>query len=262
MSALRTFASMSLAALLGAGAASAQTSARDNAENANPHSTLNKDRPVESADSATSKAQTQSAESANPHSTLNKDRVIPADADRARDVEQAEKGNPHSVKNKDQMMDEGPATAPVILERLATSDRGEVAMGKLAQENGSPRVQQVGQLLEKDHGASLAAVEDLAKKKGLTLAAMPKDAMAKHEMEEAHEMHGKLSKLHGAEFDKAFARAMIEDHRKDIEHLKKWQSAGGDAEVSALIGKTLPVLERHLAAAQALRMPQAQGRTP
>ena len=259
MSALRTFASVSLAALLGSSTAFAQTDARETSENANPHSTLNKDRPASDSPGATTKAQTESAESANPDSTLNKDRTLPADADRPRDVEQAEKGNPHSVKNKDQS-NEGPATAQGVLERIATADRGEIAMGKLAQENGSARVQQFGKMLEQDHGTSLAEVQELAKKKSLTLSG--KDAMAKHEMEEAHEMNGTLAKLHGAEFDKAFARAMTEDHRKDIGNLKKWQAAVNDKEVSALIEKSLPVLERHLAGAQSLRMPAAQGRTP
>ena len=262
MSALRTLASLSLAALLASGAVLAQTDAREKSENATPDSTLNKDRPASGVPAATTKAETQAAETANPHSTLNKDRTVPADADQARDVEQAEKGNPHSVKNKDQMTDAGPASAQAVLERIATADRGEVALGKLAQENGSTRFREAGAMLERDHGASLGEVQALAKQKSLTLQAMPMDAMAKHDMEEAHELQGRLSKLHGAEFDKAFAKAMVDDHRKDIDHLKKWQTSVGDKDVSALIAKTLPVLEHHLAMAQSLRMPAAQGRTP
>ena len=262
MTAFRTFASLTLAALLGSGVAVAQTDARDNSENGNPHSTLNKDRPASDTPSATTRAETQKAESANPDSTLNKDRTaLPADADRAREVEQAEKGNPHSVKNKDQSTDEGADTAQGVLERIATADRGEIAMGKLAQENGSTRVQQFGKMLEQDHGNSLGEVQELAKKKSLTLAG-GMDRMAKHDQEEAHEMHGMLAKLHGAEFDKAFAKAMIDDHRKDIGNLKRWQTAVNDKDVSALIEKSLPALERHLAAAQSLRIPVAQGRTP
>ena len=267
MPAFRTFASLSLAALLGSGAALAQTDSREKAESAtNPHSTLNKDQPASDVPAATTadtiKAETQKAEAANPHSTLNKDRTLPADGDQARDLEQAEKGNPHSVKNRDQMMDEVPASAQAVLERIATADRGEVALGKLAQENGSKRVQEAGAMLEKDHGSSLSEVQALAKKKSLTLSATPMDAMARHETEEARELQGKLAKLHGADFDKAFVKAMADDHRKDIEHLKKWQAAVGDKDVSALIAKTLPVLEHHLAMAQSLRMPAAQGRTP
>ena len=261
MTAFRTFASLTLAALLGSGVAVAQTDARDNSENGNPHSTLNKDRPASDTPSAITKAQIQKAESANPDSTLNKDRTIPAEAGRAREVEQAEKGNPHSVKNKDQSTDEGADTAQGVLERIATADRGEIAMGKLAQENGSTRVQQFGKMLEQDHGNSLGEVQELAKKKSLTLAG-GMDRMAKHDQEEAHEMHGMLAKLHGAEFDKAFAKAMIDDHRKDIGNLKRWQTAVNDKDVSALIEKSLPALERHLAAAQSLRIPVAQGRTP
>lgn len=253
MSALRIVMSLSLAALLGAGAAVAQN------ETANPHSTANKDRP---APGAADQAQQEGAEEANPHSTRNKDRTLPADADKSRDLEEAEKDNPHSVKAGDRMKDEGPVTAQAVLDRLATADRGEVAMGKLAQSNGSSRVQQYGQMLEQDHGTALGQVQDLAKKKNVTLGETPKDAMAKHEQKQSHEMHGKLAKLHGAEFDKAFAKAMIDDHKKDIEHLNKWKTAVNDPDVSSLIDQTLPVLQKHLDQAQQLRMPAAQGRAP
>ena len=156
----------------------------------------------------------------------------------------------------------GKATPGAVLERMAAADMGEVQMGKLAQSNGSARTQEYGRMLEQDHAQSLQQVKDLGQKKGIAIADMPKDGMAKHEMREAQEMKTKMSAMHGGAFDKAFAGMMVEDHQKDIDHLKAWRGTVGDKDVAALIDQTLPVLQRHLSAAKNLRIPAAQGRTP
>ena len=61
----------------------------------------------------------------------------------------------------------------------------------------------------------------------------------------------KLKPLKGAEFDKAFKAAMIEDHQKDIAKYEK-QAASGDAQTAALAKETLPTLRKHLATAKSL----------
>lgn len=262
MSALRTLASLALAALLGSGAALAQQQEPPQ-EPTNPHSTANRDRP---APGDASKAQTEEGEKGNPHSTLNKERQEPS-ALQSGDVDRAQKDNPHSVRNRDRekngAMAGGKVTAQSVLERLEIADQGEVKMGQLAQQNGGSRVQEYGRMLEQDHQRSLQQVKDLAQQKSFTLSETPKDEMAKDELKESRKSHEKLAKLHGSEFDKQFAEAMVEDHQKDIDHLKSWRSSlTSDKDVTALIDQTLPVLERHLKSAQQLKHPAAQGRRP
>jgi hypothetical protein len=96
------FLGLALAGLLGAGAASAQSSANTNAaETENPHSTDNAKRPDTLAvPRADADKQTQAAEEGNVHSSDNKDRAANPGAGPSATGD-AEADNPHSVKNKD-----------------------------------------------------------------------------------------------------------------------------------------------------------------
>ena len=65
-------------------------------------------------------------------------------------------------------------------------------------------------------------------------------------------MHDKLAKLSGAEFDKAYVAAMLDDHQKDVREFSRVASGNGDADVKAFASKTLPTLKEHLQQAQDL----------
>ena len=56
----------------------------------------------------------------------------------------------------------------------------------------------------------------------------------------------RLSKLSGAAFDRAYMKAMVDDHVKDVSEFKKEAKSGTDPEVKAWAAKTLPTLEEHL----------------
>ena len=56
--------------------------------------------------------------------------------------------------------------------------------------------------------------------------------------------------------DKAYAKAMVDDHKEDIDLFKKEASSGQNAELKAFAQKTLPTLEEHLRLAQALKANQ------
>ena len=61
----------------------------------------------------------------------------------------------------------------------------------------------------------------------------------------------KLKGLSGRDFDKEFARVMVEDHQKDIAEFKK-EADGGHGAVQQLAAQTLPTLEKHLQMAKSL----------
>jgi putative membrane protein len=65
-----------------------------------------------------------------------------------------------------------------------------------------------------------------------------------------------LDKQSGDDFDKAYAKAMVDDHKEDIDLFKKEASSGQNAELKAFAQKTLPTLEEHLRLAQALKANQ------
>jgi putative membrane protein len=62
-----------------------------------------------------------------------------------------------------------------------------------------------------------------------------------------------LRKLKGAEFDREFTRAMVEDHQMAIDRLSSARSTTGDPELRNLIDKLLPTFKQHLGMAQKLR---------
>jgi putative membrane protein len=147
-----------------------------------------------------------------------------------------------------------PKGAGPVLQGLHVADQGEVQMGQLAQQNGGPAVKEYGRMLVEDHSQHDQKVQALAGSKGVDLAHLTdKDAL--HEQKESQEIYGKLSKKTGKDFDQAFAKAMVDDHKKDIKMAQKARQSEQDADLRTLLDETLPTLEQHKQKAEALAHP-------
>ncbi len=119
----------------------------------------------------------------------------------------------------------------------------EVELGQLASSKAqSDQVKQFAQRMVTDHGKANDELKSLVQSKGVTL---PADSGAHHKA-----MKDRLSRLSGAEFDRAYMQEMDTDHRKDVNAFRKESQSGKDAEVKAWAAKTLPTLEEHLQMAQ------------
>jgi len=119
----------------------------------------------------------------------------------------------------------------------------EVHMGQLGIERGtSPSVKALSQHLINDHKAANQELTALAKQKGVSLPG--DDAQMAASMP--------FSTKSGDDFDKAFARAAVEDHKKDIAEFEKEASSGSDPDLKNWASKTLPTLRAHLAEAQSI----------
>jgi putative membrane protein len=128
-------------------------------------------------------------------------------------------------------------------------DIAEVDFGKLAQEKGqSDAVKQYGALLVKDHGDHQAKAEQVAGELGVT----PPTGSSIG----AKATYAKLKILSGASFDRSFAKSMVKDHQEDIKEYRK-EASKNDA-AGRLAKETLPILEKHLQAAQSLEKQTAQ----
>jgi putative membrane protein len=126
----------------------------------------------------------------------------------------------------------------------------EVEIGKLAMQQGmSDGVKQFGKTLVDDHSAANAELTQIASAKGITL---PTELDAKHRANVT-----KLSKMSGASFDQAFAKAMVSDHTKDVAKFQRQSTSGRDADIKGFATKTLPTLKNHLAMAKALNVKPA-----
>lgn len=138
-----------------------------------------------------------------------------------------------------------------FMQEAAEAGLFEVQAAKLASTKASdPEVKKFAEMLVEQHTKSNEELAQLAQSKAVELPATEPRAKRK-DIEN-------LGKKQGAEFDKAFVREVgLKAHEKDI---KKFQDASKDVkdpELKAFVGKTLPVLQEHLA--QAKQLPQAGG---
>jgi len=115
----------------------------------------------------------------------------------------------------------------------------EVELGRWAAQKGtSDAVKQFGQRMVDDHSKANTALATLATSKGITL---PTTLDEKHQREVA-----KISRLSGAQFDRAYVKMMLSDHKKDVSEFEKQSTKGADADLKAFATQTLPTLQEHL----------------
>lgn len=130
-----------------------------------------------------------------------------------------------------------------FLKEAIQGDLSEVKMGQLAQQNGdSQDVKQFGQTLQQDHGQHLQQAQQMAQQMGVTPPTQPDAKQTK--------MYERLSKEHGARFDKAFAKAMVKDHKQDIAKYEK--QAKKKDQLAQFAEQTIPTLQKHLQIAQSI----------
>lgn len=115
----------------------------------------------------------------------------------------------------------------------------EVELGKLASEKAAnDSVKQFGKRMVDDHGKAGDELKKLAQDKGVT---PPAEMDSKHK-----KLHDRLSKLSGAEFDRAYVNEMVKDHRKDVKDFQREADKAKDPDLKSWAAKTLPTLQDHL----------------
>jgi len=125
----------------------------------------------------------------------------------------------------------------------ANGGMAEVELGKLAQQKAqNAKVKDFGAMMVQDHSKANAELMDLAKSKKIALP----DSIGADEQK----LKAELASKSGADFDKAYMQAMLDDHKKDIDDFEHARKIVKYPEMSAFIDKTLPVLKKHLAAIQ------------
>ena len=121
----------------------------------------------------------------------------------------------------------------------ASGGMTEVKLGELAQKNGaSNSVKEFGRRMETDHTKADENLKQAAEKANISL---PSDMSSAERATYDH-----LSKLHGAAFDRAYAKAMVTDHEKDIAAFEKESKQGQNASIKSFAQQTLPTLKDHL----------------
>ena len=99
------------------------------------------------------------------------------------------------------------------------------------------RFKSLGKQMITDHSKANNQLISLAQKKN---AAVPSGLS-----EKGQKIYDKLSKKQGADFDKAYSKCMVKDHKEDICVFKKEAKKGSDEDVKNWASNTLPTLEHH-----------------
>src|SRR3954468_3592296 len=140
----------------------------------------------------------------------------------------SEQGQNHNLSAKDRS----------FAQEAAMGGMAEVELGKLAQQNAqNDDVKQFGARMVQDHSDA---------NQQLMTILTAKDFSVPQQLDEKHRRTmDKLSKMRGAEFDRAYMREMVEDHDTDVKKFRQQAENGADADLKAFAQKTLPVLEQH-----------------
>jgi putative membrane protein len=126
-----------------------------------------------------------------------------------------------------------------FLKEAAGGGMAEVELGKLAVQKAShPEVKAFAQHMVDDHSKANEQLKAMVNPQGITL---PTELPS-----EAKKTHDKLSKLSGAEFDRAYVQDMVKDHRKDVKLFEDQAKNGKDPTLKQFAQATLPTLKEHL----------------
>jgi putative membrane protein len=124
-------------------------------------------------------------------------------------------------------------------EDAAEGGAAEVKLGQLAREKGSSNaVKDFGKMMVNDHTEAGEQLKSIAAQQNLKLSS----ELNKHDQA----VYGKLSKLSGDAFDRAYAKEMVNDHRKDIDDFELEAKSGQNQPIKDFAAKKLPMLQNHL----------------
>lgn len=124
-------------------------------------------------------------------------------------------------------------------QKAAQGDLAEVKLGQLAEKKGTTNaVKSFGRRMVQDHSKVNEQLKSVASRDNIALPSTPST--------EDQTQYERLSKLSGPEFDRAYARAMVADHTKDISEFKKEAANGNVQNIKQFASSTLPILDEHL----------------
>jgi putative membrane protein len=130
-------------------------------------------------------------------------------------------------------------------QEAAKGNLEEVQLAKLAQQKASSdAVKQFAQKMIDDHTKANEQLQQLASRDSLTVP----DRLDSKQQDTVN----KLSQLSGPAFDKAYAKNMVKDHKKDVQAFRAESQLGTQANVKQFASQTLPVLQQHLELAKNL----------
>jgi putative membrane protein len=130
-----------------------------------------------------------------------------------------------------------------FVEKATIGGMTEIQASQLAQDKASsPAVKDFATKMVADH---TKAGDQLTK------IATSKDVTPPGTLDKSHKGNvDKLSEKSGADFDKAYMKAMVSDHKDTVSLFEKESKSGKDSDLKAFASTTLPTIQGHLQMAQ------------
>jgi predicted outer membrane protein len=142
-------------------------------------------------------------------------------------------------KKADQKADKLNSFDKQFASKAAGSGMTEVKLSEIALDRGTDAIRPIAERMRKDHGEANSQLKSLAEEKGLTLPAeIPADKK---------QTIDRLSKLNGADFDRAYLETLMQSHHKSLELFIDEMKKGGDLEMLAFAARITPIVIQHSA---------------
>lgn len=123
--------------------------------------------------------------------------------------------------------------------KAAEIHREEISLGQLAQQSGTtPRVKELGRMMEMAHTKSLTDIVELANRKNVTL--------PESQTEDGDKAYKKLSEKSNKDFDKEYAKMMVNQHEDAIDLFETASNKSADPDIRSWALASLPELRVHL----------------
>jgi len=147
------------------------------------------------------------------------------------------------------------STDTAFVKKAAQGGLAEVELGQMAtQKAASEDVKKFGQRMVDDHSKANDQLKQVAEQKHIDI---PTELNAKDKATKA-----RLEKLSGEQFDRAYMRDMVQDHRKDVSEFERASKTAKDPAVKSFAEQTLPTLREHLKEAQRIAPTQQKTSAP
>jgi putative membrane protein len=143
-----------------------------------------------------------------------------------------------------------PLTDANIIAKESAGDTAEVIIAQYASAHtADPDVKSFAKQLIADHARGKQEVDALTRK----LSIIPQPPAGDTTSAEIAHTINHLATLRGRDLDTAFVNHEVQDHETDIADAARASAAAQNPDIKALVEKSIPELQRHLDAAQALQ---------
>jgi putative membrane protein len=133
-----------------------------------------------------------------------------------------------------------------FVEDMIEDGMAEITLGQLAQQRASnPQVREFGDMMVRDHQKTGDELKQISSRHNLQLDTTLDD--------DHNDLRERLSKLSGAEFDREYINAMVEEHQEAVDDVREKAENADNVELKQWAAQTLPTLQSHLEQARQLK---------